>query len=933
MIEPPLPAHRDSARAIAIEAAVALAAFAALLTAYFAPVAFGPGYLAPGDGLIYYVPALLSEPHWWNLNLYAGFPSFADPQALVMSPLRVFGSHYDAAVVAIYVIAATGAFVLVRVVTGLRSAGALAGVCFGTGGPMVAHLGHLTIIWSAAWMPWMLAGVALARTSSRVWPLAGGALALGLASLGCHPQILVYGGALAVAYAMFLVASAPAAERRALVLRYTVLFLTGALFAAIQLVPLAEMAQWSLRSNMTFAEFVTYSQSLKHFALFVFPNLFGGYPGYRLPYFGSWNLTELAVYSGIATLMLAIAAVCAREREREVLFWVAVVVVGILYSLGEITPVAKIAFHLPVVSQFRVPARTALCTSLALAVLAGYGLRALLTGRLSEGRGRAAAALIAIFFLTVLAGVYLNYPKLVAQAAQKQVAVPALHANSAILVPLVLVALSAACIYAIARRVKGAVPALVVLLAADLATFGWFYEWRQLAPPGLPSRDSAWQKLAADVRAEHTRVLFADGAYSALPARPNLNLLYDLPSTSGYGPLMLRDYAEVTQTNPTGSLDSYDGLARRLALTGTAWLAYDRSRPRPLHLGGDCSPAQGIVDATAAFTPPVRASHLEIVSHLGCSVEVEQDRPVLAIAARTGAGTVSTVELRAGRDTAEWAIDRPDLAGKLAHGRPPNAEPFASDGFNGQWFRSRVPLDAGGQPADVASLALRWLAAPGPGINIRSIELVDAAAGSRTLVAMTDFMSTGFRAGEVRRVGLHGHVVRFADAKPVAWLVGRTLPTASDATLSAIRSGRLADGSDFDPHATALVPLGAALATNVQAQGAPGQARIVRREHGSYAIDVDATRPAFVVLAESRYPGWRAEVDGTEVPIVVTNGAFQGVATPAGKHTVVFSFRSPSLLLGFAAAVLGILVLIGYSMVLRVGNRRRDRRQAPRTSS
>jgi hypothetical protein len=170
--------QRDSARAIAIDAAVALFAFAVFFTAYFAPVAFGPGYLAPGDGLIYYIPALLSEPHWWNHNLYAGFPAFADPQALVQSPLRLFGRHYDAAVVAIYIVAATGAFTLVRILTGSRSAGALAGVCFGSGGPLIAHLGHLTIIWSAAWMPWMLAFVALARRSRRVLPIAGGALAL-----------------------------------------------------------------------------------------------------------------------------------------------------------------------------------------------------------------------------------------------------------------------------------------------------------------------------------------------------------------------------------------------------------------------------------------------------------------------------------------------------------------------------------------------------------------------------------------------------------------------------------------------------------------------------------------------------------------------------------------------------------------------------------
>jgi len=74
------------------------------------------------------------------------------------------------------------------------------------------------------------------------------------------------------------------------------------------------------------------------------------------------------------------------------------------------------------------------------------------------------------------------------------------------------------------------------------------------------------------------------------------------------------------------------------------------------------------------------------------------------------------------------------------------------------------------------------------------------------------------------------------------------------------------------------------------------------------------------VLAERQMPGWRATVDGREVPIALWRGVFQAIEVPAGGHAVVFEYRSRLLPAG--AAISGAALI---SLVFAVRFRRRRR--------
>jgi uncharacterized membrane protein YfhO len=76
-------------------------------------------------------------------------------------------------------------------------------------------------------------------------------------------------------------------------------------------------------------------------------------------------------------------------------------------------------------------------------------------------------------------------------------------------------------------------------------------------------------------------------------------------------------------------------------------------------------------------------------------------------------------------------------------------------------------------------------------------------------------------------------------------------------------------------------------------------------------LSVKSSTPGFLATSEVDYPGWNAFLDGSEVSIFMTNGAFRGVFVPAGDHIVSFHFAPGILYVGVALSALSMgLVLI-----------------------
>lgn len=87
-----------------------------------------------------------------------------------------------------------------------------------------------------------------------------------------------------------------------------------------------------------------------------------------------------------------------------------------------------------------------------------------------------------------------------------------------------------------------------------------------------------------------------------------------------------------------------------------------------------------------------------------------------------------------------------------------------------------------------------------------------------------------------------------------------------------------------------------------------------------YELEAELEAPAWVVVSEAAWPGWRAVCDGREVPVTVADHAFLGLHLPAGTHRVRLEYRPPGFDLGLGITLGALLVGL-----VAISRRMRDR--------
>lgn len=94
-------------------------------------------------------------------------------------------------------------------------------------------------------------------------------------------------------------------------------------------------------------------------------------------------------------------------------------------------------------------------------------------------------------------------------------------------------------------------------------------------------------------------------------------------------------------------------------------------------------------------------------------------------------------------------------------------------------------------------------------------------------------------------------------------------------------------------------------------------ARVVTLARKRVVVEADAPTPGVLVMSDTWYPGWRATVDGKPAPLLRADYALRGVALPAGRHTVEFTYRSVPAALGLWLSLLGLVALGAVAVIGR----------------
>jgi hypothetical protein len=75
-------------------------------------------------------------------------------------------------------------------------------------------------------------------------------------------------------------------------------------------------------------------------------------------------------------------------------------------------------------------------------------------------------------------------------------------------------------------------------------------------------------------------------------------------------------------------------------------------------------------------------------------------------------------------------------------------------------------------------------------------------------------------------------------------------------------------------------------------------------------IEVETPSPGLLILGDTYSPGWKAEIEGREAPILRANYLLRGVAVGPGRHRIKFFYRPASFSIGFGLTVIaGVMIL------------------------
>ena len=860
----------------------------ALTLLFYRQLAFSELILARGDTYNYFYPywdlrnaALRAgELPLWTSDIFMGAPLLANPQLGTYYPLNWLTAPFRAPLaikISILIhsaLAGAGMLFLYRQVIGKAMLPALvAALTYSFSGHVGAHVEQINQFQGLAWLPLLLALYHRALTSqSRRRDALLLAMALALQISCGHTQTVFISGIGLGIYGLghCLTAGRTRRESAGAILLLALAALLAALLALPQLLPSLELAILSNRGEgFGFVDATAFSLP---------PSLLGRalLPSYEGQLFGEYN-----AYLGIVGLGLALWGMLKGARPKWT--WIGIAAIGLALALGRNNPMYLLLAELPGFNLFRVPARFLALYSLAMALLAGLGIQALLN---SEPKAPSNADRRHANAIVLILGALIAVTALLLQPAQSLIfGGTALTRVS--FVPWLLALLVLLIAFRWRRRWLTVLVAGCLLVELLLAADNLPYN--DLAPPEvyLGQQFTISQLLAyqeketvpgrtlsisqrffdpSDITALRARYDSLGMSYAAqfhaldavknqLTLHPNQALTWGIPTIDGFGggitPTV--SYSQLTSLLlPDGARRSVDGrVGDRLALPACR---------------GSC-------------IPPLRWLQLTDTRYL--IIDKVYDISHEDITYDTG-----LADFWVDADAFAWPAEEYDQARVL------HREPLADENDT-----RPAPHDLLLTITDESGLNAILAGQH----SIMAVTLVDSRAPERFMEAQPPPWQRAFsNSVKVYRVPADSGRAYLAPTT-------RGLPDDRHGGEAALLALRLSDidiihGDITERHLPA---------------DEPGQVDIVAYSHERVALRVLAPSPAWLILKDAHYPGWRATVNGQPQPIARANVLFRAVSVPAGDSEVVFTFEPQSwysaLYAGAALWILAILTLIALS--------------------
>ncbi|HEX7978035.1 MAG TPA: hypothetical protein VF461_05495 [Gemmatimonadaceae bacterium] len=244
--------------------------------------------------------------------------------------------------------------------------------------------GHDGKLFVSTLMPLTLWFLVRGIRDGRHWAWGAIAIAVGLAVLSPHPQLLQYMLLTCGAFGLFLTLS-PRPDGSRLTRREGVTrlalgaVLVGFAIGAVQYLPVMEYIPFSPRAGgqKGWEHAISYSMPIEELLNTYLPQ----FSGILDNYWGRNGIHLHSEYLGAAVLMLASAAFGGEQRKSFRRFWLVTLGVAVLWALGGFTPFYHLIYAIvPGTKYFRAPSTMLMVVSMATAILAALGTERILEG-------------------------------------------------------------------------------------------------------------------------------------------------------------------------------------------------------------------------------------------------------------------------------------------------------------------------------------------------------------------------------------------------------------------------------------------------------------------------------------------------------------------------------------------------------------------------
>jgi hypothetical protein len=340
-------------------------------------------FLFPGcDGPFYFYPMTVTGmeqwhhgiiPLWTNL-IHCGFPLIADGQGALLYPFNliafmIFPNDFANNIVIVFqTVLSTILMYIYLKNTGIsRWTAIIPSWIWTAAGPVAASIGSPAlngIIWWPLWF--LLADLIIRKNDMRIVAFTG--FSMGLGWLGGFPQTTFYGILCASFYFMFrtfTIYSCQLSNCLKPVINWAIAGIIGLGIAAVQMIPTAEMARFSIRTGDTAHTFTAMGSMLPVGIIHLI-----------LPTWGSLSEFQLAgsnLYFGLVCLAAATLTIKKSKNDPVVVFFWILAFAGIFFAAGKFNPFYKIITMIPGFNFFRYPYRFTYWTVFSLSVLTGIG--------------------------------------------------------------------------------------------------------------------------------------------------------------------------------------------------------------------------------------------------------------------------------------------------------------------------------------------------------------------------------------------------------------------------------------------------------------------------------------------------------------------------------------------------------------------------------